>query len=299
DAIITGVRIATGDDAIVVKSDDRFVENLLVTNSILQSDNAGLKFGTAGRVGVRNSLFSNIIIHDTRDGIALYQIDGGSYINNRFHNIRIETGGRTDRHYPIYVDVDVRREGGSLGKIEALTFSEIDITSTGNIVISGNQGSPIRNLLLQDIVFRIPAGAYPLAETRSKPRGARQLKATSIGEDYSRVPAQFVLANIDDLRLSDVQLRHRDRNASRSAISLHRVRDGELARVDVSDITAGDMPVLEFHEVQNVHVRDMRAPEGTSVFLKAPNGQADDITLWNVDTTEAEIAVDGVDLNVR
>jgi hypothetical protein len=229
NAIVTGVRIATGDDAIVVKSDDRVVENLLFTDSILQSDNAGLKFGTAGRVRVRNSLFANIIIHDTCDGIALYQIDGGSYLDNRFHNIRIETGGRTDRHYPIYVDVDVCREGSELGEIEALTFSEIDITSTGNIVISGNRGSPIRNLLLQDIVLRIPAGAFPLAKTRSKPRGSRQLRATSIGEGYSRVPAQFVFANVDDLRLGDVRIRHQDRDRSRSAVWLYHVRDGELA----------------------------------------------------------------------
>jgi len=298
DAIITGVRIATGDDAIVVKSDDRFVENLLVTDSILQSDNAGLKFGTAGRAGVRNSLFSDIIIHDTRDGIALYQIDGGSYINNRFHNIRIETGGRIDRHYPIFVDVDVRRKGGALGEIEALTFSEIDITSSGNIVISGNRSSPIKNLLLQDITFRISAGAFPLAKTRSKPRGSRKLRATSISEDYSRVPAQFVLANIFDLRLGDVQIRHQDRIRPRTAIWLHHVQDGELAEVDVTNVSSAGLPVLEFHEVQKVHVRDMRAPEGTSVFLKAPDEQDDEITFWNVDMTAAKIGVDGTDLDV-
>ncbi len=298
EAIVTGVRIATGDDAIVVKSDDRFVENLLVTDSILQSDNAGLKFGTAGRTGIRNSLFENIIIHNTRDGIALYQIDGGSYLNNRFHNIRIETGGRTDRYYPIYVDVDVRREGGKLGVIEGLTFSQIDITSTGNIVISGNQGSPIRELFMQDISIRIPTGAFPLAETKAKPRGSRILKAASISEDYSRVPAQIVLANIEDLRLDNVRIRHRDRNMPRSAIWVHHVRDGQLARVDVSDAAAGQLPVLEFHEVEDVWVRDMRAPEGTSVFLKNLNGRADNVSLWNVDTAGAKTTVDGADVNL-
>ena len=285
NAIISGVRIDTGDDAIVVKSDDRSVDNLLVTDSIIRSDNAGLKFGTAGRIGVSNSLFSDIIIHDTRHGIALYQIDGGAFLDNRFHNIRIETGGRTNRHYPIYVDIDRRRESTAFGRLEQLSFSRIDIESRGNIVISGHPASPIEGLTLEDITFRIPPDAYPLSETNSKPRGSRKLKATSLSEDHSAVPAQLVLTNINDLRVDNLRIRHRDSNQPRSVARLRQVHDAILSDIDIIDLAAGGLPVIDLEDISGIAVRDLHAPGGTSTLIRE-RANVEGLSLSNVSSDE-------------
>ncbi|GIX18346.1 MAG: hypothetical protein KatS3mg120_0022 [Erythrobacter sp.] len=117
NAVISGVDIRTGDDAIVLKSGDRPVDNILVENSYLESDDAALKFGTGSRVGVTNSVFRNLTIAHSRYGIALFMIDGGTHRNNLFEDIAITTGGRHPRQFPIFIDIDRREADRKLGRI--------------------------------------------------------------------------------------------------------------------------------------------------------------------------------------
>lgn len=225
DVRVTNCRISVGDDGITTKTQGvRPIERLLVNNCVIRSDDGAIKLGTQSRGVLRDSLFSNIAIVDSRYGIAAFMIRGGSYENNRFTNIRIATGGRHRRGYPIYVDIDDRersREGG-IGRIHGLTFDNIDITTGGNLLIAGHPQSPIRDLTLSNIRFR-SSGADPITPTDRKPFGNRKFRPISGSPDYAPVAADVVLGELDGLRLSNVDL---SGPASRPRMVTRNVRGG-------------------------------------------------------------------------
>jgi hypothetical protein len=259
NAFIRGADIDTGDDAIVLKSYGRMIENVIVTDSILKSDDSALKFGTAGYVGIQNTLFSNIIIRDSRYGIALFQMDGGLYKDNRFHNIQIATGGRALRPYAVYVDIDRRREDAPWGKIEGLSFSEIDSVSTANWLIAGNSNSTIKDLTLRNVSLRVPAPAIDLSKTARKPRGNTLLTPLSDTEDYSAIPAHFTLANIDRLTMEGVSIRALDESSIRAGVWLKAVTDGHVEGVTLRSASASPQPVVRALKSPDVRFDDLQA----------------------------------------
>jgi Glycosyl hydrolases family 28 len=214
DVRVSNCLIDVGDDGIVTKARKRVIERLQVVNCRISSDDGAIKFGTRSSSGVRDSLFSNIAITGSRFGIALFMIHGGVYENNRFDNIRIATGGRHRRNYPIYIDVDDRadrpedqgRQQRLLGVIRGLTFDGIDITTAGNILIGGHPRSMISDLTLSNIRMRV-SGAQDLAATSGKPKGNRKLKPVPGSPDHSGVNAHIVLGHVKDATLSQVDVR--------------------------------------------------------------------------------------------
>ncbi|GAA0483619.1 hypothetical protein GCM10009096_27620 [Parasphingorhabdus litoris] len=205
DIFITRADIKTGDDGIVLKSRLAPIDNLVVTDSIIESDDAAIKFGTRSEVGVTNSIFSDIVIRNSRYGIAIFQIDGGAHLDNRFHNMLIETGGRHARQYPIFIDIDRREPDDSWGRVERLTFSDIDIKTTGASLLAGNANAPIRDLVLSDINVNLPNGEIDLSTGR-KPRGSVTIAAQEDSADYSRQSAHFAFAHIQGLVLDNVSV---------------------------------------------------------------------------------------------
>jgi hypothetical protein len=235
DVRVTNCRISVGDDGITTKAQGvRPIERLLVNNCVIRSDDGAIKLGTQSRGDLRDSLFSNIAIVDSRYGIAAFMIRGGRYANNRFTNIRIATGGRHRRGYPIYVDIDDRERGpgGRIGTIEGLTFDNIDITTGGNVLIAGHPRSPIRDLSLSNIRIR-STGADPIAATDRKPFGNRRFRPIPGSPDFAPIAAHLVLGEIDGASLANVDIAGpaaRPRLATRNV--RRAVRDGKPLRGD-------------------------------------------------------------------
>ncbi len=205
NAVISEVDIRTGDDAIVLKSGDRAVDNILVENSYLESDDAALKFGTGSRVGVTNSVFRNIEIRNSRYGIALFMLDGGTHANNLFENIVISTGGRNPRQFPIFLDIDRREADRSLGRIVDTTFRNLAIETSGASLIAGNPDAPIEALILQNIALSI-RDPFDVTARSAKPRGNITIEEQSGSVDYSTANAHFALGHIDGLRLGAISI---------------------------------------------------------------------------------------------
>jgi hypothetical protein len=203
NVVISGVDIRTGDDAIVLKSGTRPVDNILVENSYLESDDAALKFGTGSRVGVTNSVFRNITIAQSRYGIALFMIDGGTHRANLFEDIAITTGGRHPRQFPIFIDIDRREADRKLGRIVDTTFRRLAITTSGASLIAGNPAAPIDGLVLEDVVTDV-RGAVDVTRRSAKPRGNVQIAAQAGSTDYSTRPAHMVLAHVRRLVMREV-----------------------------------------------------------------------------------------------
>lgn len=209
DVRVTNCNISVGDDGIVTKAQHKPIERLLVDNCVISSDDGAIKFGTRSESAVRDSQFSNIIITDSRYGIALYMIHGGEYTNNRFSNIQIVTGGRHPRTYPIFVDVDDRMPAGSghrLGVIDGLVFSDIDIRSNGNVLIGGHPKSPIRNLVLNDVRVLTKSGE-PKRPQDVKPMGNRRFDPVPGSPDLAPVDATIVIGHADGVTLENVSVR--------------------------------------------------------------------------------------------
>jgi polygalacturonase len=226
DVRVSNCLISVGDDGIVPKMRRRVIERLLVNNCTIQSDDGAIKFGTRSSSGMRDSLFSDITITNSRYGIAMFMIHGGVYENIRFSNIRIATGGRHARHYPIFIDVDDRadtpdRQGMSarpLGRVHGLTFDGIDISTAGNILIGGHPSSPVTDLTMNAIRMRV-ADAQPLPQLAGKPRGNRTFKPVPGSPDYSGVDAHIVLGSVVGARLSGVDVQAANKANARPAIA--------------------------------------------------------------------------------
>jgi polygalacturonase len=226
DVRISNSFIDVGDDGIVTKARSRVIERLQVINCTIKSDDGAIKFGTRSSSGVRDSLFSNIVISGSRFGIALFMIQGGVYENNRFDNIRIATGGRHRRNYPIFVDIDDRAaapenqgtQRNPLGIIRGLTFNGIDITTAGNILIGGHPRSLITDLTLSNIRMRVE-GAQNLVETRGKPKGNRKFAVVPGSADHSGVNAHIVLGHVNRASLFNVNARGVEATDSRPSLA--------------------------------------------------------------------------------
>lgn len=212
---ISNCYIETGDDAICLKSHDTWVENIVAVNNILISDDAAIKFGTGGAVGVRYCVFSNNVIRDSRYGIALFQMDGGRYEHCIFSDMVIHTASRHRTEYPIFVDIDKRRADGALGNIEHITFSNLQLHTRGKCLIAGQRDAPIRHIALENITFR--AVTEPAADltTARKPRGNKTLPYFPDMEDFASVNAWFTLAHTQGLRLQQITIVDEKRRRSR------------------------------------------------------------------------------------
>jgi hypothetical protein len=236
DVRISNCLISVGDDGIVPKMRKRVIERLQVNNCTISSDDGAIKFGTRSASGMRDSMFSNITITNSRYGIAMFMIHGGVYEDIRFSNIRIATGGRHSRHYPIFIDVDDRADTAAeqgtqkrpWGRIRGITFDGLDISTAGNIMIGGHPSSPVTDLTMSDIRMRV-RGAQPLPELAGKPRGNRTFKLVPGSPDYSGVNAHIVLGNVTGARLSQIDIKEESAQDKRPAFAMPDSRDINIA----------------------------------------------------------------------
>jgi polygalacturonase len=237
---ITGVDIETGDDGIVLKSNSSVVEDIIVENSRIVSDDGAIKFGTGSRYGVKRSTFRNIDISESRYGVAIFAIDGGVHEDNVFENIRIETGGRNARTYPIFVDVDRREADRTWGGVNGLVFRNVEIVSDGASLIAGNPKGRIEDVLLENVTVRRATIAADIADLTSKPRGNKDILAQADSVDYARVPAELLIAHADGVTLRDIALPPCEEAEPRYGLAVIDVTGLETA-LDAAALPGGDV----------------------------------------------------------
>ncbi|MEO0731923.1 MAG: glycosyl hydrolase family 28 protein [Bacteroidota bacterium] len=206
DVRITNCRIDTGDDAICLKSKRDTVENVLVTNCHLSSDDAGIKFGTGTAMCIRDCRFSNLVIDRTRYGIALFMLDGGVNEHCIFDNITISNGSRHATEYPIFVDIDKRYPDRALGTQRFLTFSNLDIFTRNKLLLAGQPGVPLQNVTLRDLRIHVAEDCRDLAQIERKPKGNKSLVPEPGLVDYATRPGTVTLGHIEGLLLENVRV---------------------------------------------------------------------------------------------
>jgi Glycosyl hydrolases family 28 len=226
DVRISNCRIETGDDAIVLKSAARMVERVSITNCVIASDDAAIKFGTGSEPGIRYVNVRGVTVTRSRYGVALFMQDGGIYEHNRFADMVIATGGRHAREYPIFVDIDTRQTGdaGGWGRIRGLTFDGIDVVTRGTILIQGQPGHDVEDLALSDITMRVENAVDP-AKVNGKPRGNRLHAARTGASDLSSVAGHVVIGHARAVTISNLRAAGATDSDRRPAIVLRDVKD--------------------------------------------------------------------------
>lgn len=127
--------IDSADDAIVAKCSytlGRFkdMENLTVSNCVMRSNAAALKFGTETNSAFKNITITNCTIYDTQlNGIALLTADGAVMEGVSISNITMRNVGN-----PILIQILNRGRGP---KPEADKVGEIKNVSISNVIITG------------------------------------------------------------------------------------------------------------------------------------------------------------------
>jgi Glycosyl hydrolases family 28 len=207
NVLISGAFINTGDDAIVLKSHRLPIEDIVIRDCMLISDDAAFKLGTGSEKPIRRVTIADTSIRDSRMGIALFMKDGGIFEGLLVRNVSF-TGKRT-RHtteYPIYIDIDQRTEKSSIGFIRDIRIEGFRAETRGNVLIQGHPKSPIQDLLLRDIELNIGEDAVKLADIRGKPKGNALVGVLPESVDYGRQNAHITLAHARDVQFSGVRV---------------------------------------------------------------------------------------------
>jgi polygalacturonase len=207
DVVISGAYIETGDDAVVLKSHRAPIEDIVIRDCLLISDDAAFKLGTGSEQPIRRISLIDTSIRDSRFGITFFMKDGGLYEDILVRNVRF--GGKRTRHsteYPIYADIDRRNAQSRLGRIRDLRFEGLRLESRGNLLIQGHPLSPIEGLRMRDVEFVVGDDAVDLSTLRGKPRGNALIGELPDSVDYAREPAHVTLAHLRGAIFEDVRV---------------------------------------------------------------------------------------------
>jgi Glycosyl hydrolases family 28 len=270
---ISGVHIHTGDDAIVLKSDNADVEDVVVSDSVLTSDDTAFKYGTGSTKGIRRVTLRDSTILNSRLGIGLFMRRGGVYEDLAVRNVRIV--GRASRgstEWPIYLDVDRRSAEFGFGTIRDIRLEGLRIESRGNVLIAGNPVSKMSDIVLRDVDFRVIEPA-DLSQAR-KSRGNVAFGPTEGSVDYATDNAHFSFSHIRGLTLDNVRLNGQPQHLSpRRALLLRDVVGAELRGLRVAEGGAAQPPVMALQSGE-VLIADLRAAASKAAPLEANGPQA-------------------------
>ncbi len=252
NVIISDCIVDTGDDAIVPKCSYtlgrlKAMENLTISNCVLRSSAAAIKFGTESNSAYINTTVTGCTIYDTdREGITLMTADGA-----RIEGISISNITMRNVAHPILLMVSERLrgpEGTKVGEIKNVAISNVLITGPypetfeatmaqnskdhyeGNLtkkpiplpcLIIGLPESPIKNVSLSNLQFVAPGGGT---------EADRDIKMNEVRKQYPqafaygrKAPVYGLFArDVDNLRLYNVDF-STDKEDARDAIYLEGV----------------------------------------------------------------------------
>lgn len=299
NVFISDCLIDTGDDAICLKSENPYGEelraskNITITNCVLTSCCNGLKFGTATHGAFENIVFSNSVIFNDDvplnarviAGIALEIVDGGSIAGVIISNIRMQRV-RT----PVFIRRGDRksRPDGTPGTVRGVLLDNIH--ATGSILTSSITGLPgfdVEDVTLSNLRIDSEEGGKAEWVNARVPEQARNYPEARM---FGRLPAAgFYCRHVSGLRIRDLGFKA-TADEGRPAIVCDEVKDLEISGLRTSPI-AGTQPVVKLIQTKGVLVQNCSAPAGTAAFLEVQGDQSGNISLMNNNLGGAQQAV--------
>ena len=292
NVFVSDCDIATGDDAICIKSENPYGEllptkNITITNCVLSTCCNGLKVGTSTHGQVENIVFSNSVIYNDDSaplnerviaGIALEMVDGGSIDGVTISNIRME-----NTRTPIFIRLG-KRTPSQKSYVRNIKISGIN--ATGAILtssITGLPGMPVEDITLTDISIKSSEQGksawmqHPVPEQPSNYPEARM---------FGRLPASgLYIRHAAGIRLRSLDLRAEAPDA-RPVLTCEDVHGFEVDGLSASS-TAEGQPIIVLHNTTDAFVHGSQAPLGTQAFLHVAGENSRGIVLSANDLTRA------------
>ena len=296
NVFVSDCDIATGDDAICIKSENPYGEllptkNITITNCVLSTCCNGLKVGTSTHGQVENIVFSNSVIYNDDAaplnerviaGIALEMVDGGSIDGVAISNIRME-----NTRTPIFIRLG-KRTPSPKSYVRNIKISGIN--ATGAILtssITGLPGMPVEDITLTDIFIKSSEHGksawmqHPIPEQPSNYPEARM---------FGRLPASgLYVRHATGIRLHSLDLRAEPPDA-RPVLTCEDVHGVEVDGLSAS-ATAEGQPIIALQNTADAFVHGSQAPQGTQTFLRVTGENSRGIVLSANDLTRAANAV--------
>jgi Glycosyl hydrolases family 28 len=210
---IANCYIDTWDDAICAKASLALgrrlaTENLVVTNCILRTSNAGFKFGTESEGGLRDVSLTNCVVmrrdfgRRPNTGIAIESVDGG-----KVNNVVISNVVMRGVYTPVFLRLGNRGRGmieprpGEMRNISISNVMVLDSMEPSSI--TGLPGFPIHDVTLSNfIVSEAGAGIFAGLEVPELPR------IYPFGGMFGLLPAYSLYArHVDGLSISNWRAR--------------------------------------------------------------------------------------------
>lgn len=296
NVFISDCLIDTGDDAICLKSENPYGEelrvskNITIVNCVLSGCCNGFKIGTATRGGFENIVFSNSVIFNDNvplnsriiSGLAIEMVDGGWIDGVLISNIRMQRV-RT----PIFVRLGNRNPhvDGTPGGVRAVMIDNVHATDA--IVtssITGLRGFNVEDVTLSNI--RIDTGENGKAEWVNR-KIPEEAKSYPESREFGRLPAYgFYCRHVSDLRLRNVEFKI-GADEARPAIVCDHVKNLDLDGIRGAPIS-GSEPVIKLIQTKQAFIRGCCAPAGTKVFLEVQGGETESIVLNGNNLVAAE-----------
>jgi polygalacturonase len=301
DVRISNCHITAGDDCICLKTDAGLpCEDIVVTNCTTESVATAIKLGTASKGDFRNIAISNCTVRNSTVGVGFFIKDGGAIDGVTISNLAIETlrnplevNAERLRNciYPIFLDIEKRRDDSKVGAIRNVIFSNIVVRSDNGILIQGMRESAIENLTLQNIVLRVTRG-FDYSQRRKHAGGTSNPKDDRITR-LARQPSYCTLAHIRNLMVDNLNVQVDTsvlESFPRSALALLN-SEGAMLRSIYRGPGAKGGPVLEFSDTREASVTACVAPPGTETFLRLHGMRKDDVALTGNNLRGAKRAV--------
>lgn len=286
NVLVSGCSIATGDDAICIKSENplgsepRLIKNVTVTNCRLNTCCNGFKLGTSSEGGFENIEFSNSSIISNSDnfaervisGVALEVVDGGWIDGVKVSGIQMQQV-RT----AIFVRLGNRKrvhnydQHGLRGvKIDNVHATETLLASS----ITGLPGDEVRDVTLSNItiqnVLPFPAeGAPPsIPEKPSTYPEALMFGMLPTSGLYARHARALAL---DHVSFSAAQ------NEMRPTTLFDDVDGAQIVALTSTPVR-GPMPIVSLSDSRNISISGTTAP-ATGTFLAVDGSQSANVVL--------------------
>ncbi len=291
--------IDTGDDAICLKSENPYSEevpaskNITITNCVLTCCCNGFKIGTATRGSFENITFSNSVICNEEvspaarviAGLAIEMVDGGALEGVLVSNIRMQRA-RT----PLFIRRGIRhgRPDGTPGTLRGVMIENIH--ATGALLtssITGQPGFDVEDVTLSNIhIESMEEGkaawvARGVAELPHNYPEARMFGRLPAGGLYCR--------HVRGLRAQNIQFQF-SAAEERPALVCDDVRDAVISGLRGTSI-AGTQPFVRLIQSKEVVLRGCAAPPATRTFLEVRGDQTEHIVLMGSDLSFAERAI--------
>jgi polygalacturonase len=289
DVRISNCHITAGDDCICLKTHDGIpCEDVVVTNCTTESIATAIKLGTASSGDFRNITLSNCTVRNSPVGVGFFVKDGGTIesvvvSNLAIENLRDPGSVNAERlrnmSYPLFIDIEKRRDDSPIGAMRNVMFSNIEIRSNNGILMQGMRESALENLVLHNISLRVTQ-AFDYSH-RAKHAGGNSNPHDDRITLYARKPSYCTLANLRNLVVENLQVEAAPgvlEAYPRSALSVFNA-EGALLK-SLARTPAGDFgPVVELHDVRPTLITGCLAGRGTGTFLRTYGMAEDDVAL--------------------